>query len=165
MSQQQLQVQILIYEECDKETKIEISNHAYEFYKEFNKQNNCYTEEELVELGRMHDNKKIIEHDNSYGCQLFVAKINNEFAGGIRFNENFAYISHLYVSPKFRRMGLGTILLDYCERKLKEKNHKKVDIIVYDTGYKLLRSAGYIITKSEYSDGSGIQHTAYKKLN
>jgi len=162
--QQQIHVQITSYENCEKKIMLEIANNAYEFYMEFNAENNCYIQDELEQFTEFHDQQQIIQHDDSYGCRLFVLTINDSLAGVIRVNIQFAYISHLYVVPNYRRKGIGKMLLDYVEKILTERGFKKVDIIVYDAGYQLLKHAGYIITKSAFSVGSGIQHTAYKNL-
>ena len=164
MSQQQLQLQMVLFEQCEKEIMLEISNHAYEFYKDFNMKNHCYDDEQLKQFEEFHDNKQTIQHDDSHGGRLYILKVNGFFAGAIRVNINFAHISHVYVAPKYRRLGLGRVLLNHAEKILIENGHKKVDIIVYDTGYQLLLHSGYTIIKSSFSLGDGIQHTAYKDL-
>jgi ribosomal protein S18 acetylase RimI-like enzyme len=78
----------------------------------------------------------------------FVAVADNKIIGTIaaEFGGDGAYISHLNVSPRFRRQGIATALVNTAERKLAELSVRKSRILVFtdnETAKLFWNSRGY----------------------
>jgi ribosomal protein S18 acetylase RimI-like enzyme len=78
----------------------------------------------------------------------FVAIADNQIIGTIaaEFGGGGAYISHLNVSPEFRRQGIATALVDTAEGKLVELGVRKSRILVFtnnETAKLFWNSRGY----------------------
>jgi ribosomal protein S18 acetylase RimI-like enzyme len=78
----------------------------------------------------------------------FVAVAGNKIIGTIaaEFGGDGAYISHLCVSPEFRRQGIATALVDTVEGKLAEFGVRKSRILVFtnnETAKFFWNSRGY----------------------
>ena len=98
---------------------------------------------------------------------VFVAKINNQFAGYVTLKWHSEYssfqkqhipeISDLNVLPSFRNQGVGTKLIVACENLTREKGYKKIGLGVgltadYGNAQKLYVKLAYI------PDGRGIHY-------
>jgi ribosomal protein S18 acetylase RimI-like enzyme len=78
----------------------------------------------------------------------FVAVADNKIIGTIaaEFGGDGAYISHLNVSPNFRRQGIATALVNTAEIKLVELGVRKSRILVFtdnETAKLFWNSRGY----------------------
>jgi ribosomal protein S18 acetylase RimI-like enzyme len=78
----------------------------------------------------------------------FVAVADNKIIGTIaaEFGGDGAYISHLCVSPEFRRQGIATALVNTAEGKLAELGVRKSRILVFtenETAKLFWNSRGY----------------------
>jgi ribosomal protein S18 acetylase RimI-like enzyme len=88
---------------------------------------------------------KILIH-NPETC--FVAVADNKIIGTIaaEFGGDGAYISHLNVSPEYRRQGIATALVNSAEGKLAELGVRKSRILVFtdnETAKLFWNSRGY----------------------
>jgi len=98
---------------------------------------------------------------------VFIAKINNQFAGYITLKWQSAYkafsqknipeICDLNVLPGFRKQGIGTKLIERCEGLAKEKGYKQIGLGVgltenYGNAQRLYVQLGFI------PDGKGLHH-------
>ncbi|MBI9051949.1 MAG: GNAT family N-acetyltransferase [Anaerolineaceae bacterium] len=96
--------------------------------------------------------------------QVFIQLICQrlELADGI----TRAYLYSFRVKPKYRRLGIGKTLLDYCENDLIKRNIRFVTLNVSkdnELAIKLYKNRGYEIIASEpgiwqYRDHQGVRH-------
>lgn len=98
---------------------------------------------------------------------IFLAKINKKFAGYITLNlqphysylknKNIPEIADLNVLPSFRQQGIGTYLINHCEKIAKEKNNSQIGLGVgltadYSDALRLYIKLAY------QPDGQGISY-------
>lgn len=50
------------------------------------------------------------------GEKIFVAKVNDEIVGFVSIWEQGNFVHHLFVAPTYQNQGIGTALLDICQK-------------------------------------------------
>ncbi len=61
--------------------------------------------------------------------RIYVMHIENKFIGWLRYNlfwDNMPFLNVLYLLEDYRGKGYGTVLIDFWERKMSEKNYGAV---------------------------------------
>jgi ribosomal protein S18 acetylase RimI-like enzyme len=101
-----------------------------------------------VNNGSNHSKKEINRLCNSLNSFVLVATCNNQIVGyvlgekinlkqfNVLDNRNVFYVTYLYTVPKFRKMGIGTTLLD-CVTKTKKYKSNGI-MLTFDTANKNL---------------------------
>ena len=96
----------------------------------------------------------------------FVAELNKQLVGAVLGGHDGrrGYIHHLAVSPKYRRQGIGKLLINKCLGELKDRGILKCHILMFNnnkTALKFWESIGWfyrddicIISKFVDSDGN-----------
>lgn len=86
----------------------------------------------------------------SQASEIYVGVLNNEITGFVmmmtRSNSKRARIYSLAVDSKFRKQKLGSILMNYCEEKAKDKGYRSIILEVMMTnsaGIQFYRKHGF----------------------
>lgn len=121
-----------------------------------------FTIDDLHEVEEEYIEKELGKYDEdfigkNYSGEIKLAcHIDDKLAGGIIgyiTTFNILYISSLFIKEKYRRMGIGKILIENIEAKAKEQ---KVNTIRLDTfnwqGKEFYLSLGYEIVGEYYND-------------
>lgn len=61
--------------------------------------------------------------------RVFIMYIENQFAGWLRYNlfwDNTPFLNMLYLLEDYRGTGNGTVLINFWEKKMSEKNYSTV---------------------------------------
>lgn len=79
--------------------------------------------------------KEIKEHIENKSIDVIVALCNNEIAGTVTIYEREKgkiYMQSMAVKPDYQGLGIGGMLLNYIERRSKEKKCKLIILECYD---------------------------------
>lgn len=66
--------------------------------------------------------------------------------------EGWGFIRELFISPKHRRKGCGTLLAEYAERKLREQTDRLY--LTADDAVEFWSSCGYAVTDTQNENGT-----------
>ena len=94
-----------------------------ESYKELADKGLNYTatyQDEKITRERMHQGRAFVLEDRGQLIATVLFSKLNYFTG-----KNTAYISQLAVLPQFKKMGIGSLLMDYCENLAREERYEK----------------------------------------
>ncbi|WP_454784336.1 GNAT family N-acetyltransferase [Legionella sp. WA2024007413] len=75
---------------------------------------------------------------------------NARVEGFLNPQTDYAKIRAFFVHPNYARKGLGTMLLEYCERQALLHGFSKTEMMATLPGVKLYQVCGYQIIESEY---------------
>lgn len=88
-----------------------------------------------------------------------VARVNGEMAGSILCGSDGrqGYLYHVCVREKYRRQGIGTRMVGYCMRKLKEEGINRIALIAFprnDVGNAFWKTIGWKKSDANYYEFS-----------
>ena len=79
-------------------------------------------------------------------CKPIKVVINNRIVGigtGILLN-NTAWLAHIIVNPEFRKMGIGSSIVNYLLEYLKNRDCETISLIATELGYPIYKKVGFV---------------------
>ncbi len=101
--------------------------------------------------------------------RIYVMHIENKFIGWLRYNlfwDNMPFLNVLYLLEDYRGKGYGTVLIDFWERKMSEKNYGAVltSTLSNEQAQFFYRKNGYVDCGSLLLPGEPLEIIMLKQL-
>ena len=83
----------------------------------------------------------IIENGLNNGLKMYGYYLDNQIIGCVGYSfykDHMYFIERLATLPEYRHKGIGKILMEYIENKIKENNGKIIEIHVVDENKRLI---------------------------
>lgn len=104
------------------------------------------TEEDLkIFLNKSYNQAQLLSELQRPYSEFYFLRVNKEIAGYLKVNEkesqteyitdNALEIQRIYLTKKFQRQGLGSVLIDFAEKIAQQKNKELVWLGVYEKNY------------------------------